>query len=79
MSDYDSRSETMKAYERELRQKMKDMLVQVTPEQFEVFRLMYDIKNARQHPVDNIPMGKMDWAFKQIETTIKENAARAAK
>lgn len=62
-------SETMTS----LKDKMKEMLAQCTPEQQELFHKMY--KNG----IDGIPDNKMDWAFCQIERTLKKNEASNVK
>lgn len=71
-------SQAMKDNEAALRGQMKEMLARCTPAEQDVFRRMYDHKGKCEHPVDNIPLDKMDWAFSQIEMTLKKKAKAAA-
>ena len=60
-------SETMTINDVFLRSKMKDMLLCCTEKQQDIFKKMYK-------SIDKIKSEQMDWAFKQIETTLKNNA-----
>lgn len=69
---------TSKTFETTIKNTMKSMLAQCTPEQQDIFRKMYDHKNEHENPVDAITPDKMDWAFKQIERTLESNEKKAA-
>lgn len=71
-------SQTFKETEALLRQKMKDMLLQCTPGQRDVFRRMYNHKGTFDDDVDGVTWKQMDWAFKQLEQTLKDNALAAS-
>jgi hypothetical protein len=64
--------------DQELRRQMVEMLAQLRPEQLRIFKLMYAHKNPgldTESVVLSIPYEKLDWAFKQIETSLAGNKA----
>lgn len=70
-----SRSKTMTEWEANLRLKMKELLALCDPPEIDVFRHMYDHKFKHQNPidaVDEIPFTGLDWAFQQIESTLRK-------
>lgn len=50
------------------------MLLSVTAEQRDVFRRMYNPKGKHDRDVEGIRPMDLDWAFRQVELTLKENA-----
>lgn len=69
-------SETMKQHGASLLDAMHEMLQKCTPEQRDVFRRMYNHKGIHARDVDGVKPEKMDWAFSQIETTLKKNEVK---
>lgn len=54
------------------RSSLAAMLAQCTSAQQDIFNRMYP------QGVDGIELEKLDWALKQVETTLAKNAAKAA-
>lgn len=72
-----SRSKTMTDWENNLRLKMRELLALCDPPEIDLFRRLYDPKRKHQNPmdaVDEIPFKGLDWAFQQIEGTLRKKA-----
>lgn len=65
-------SQTMKEFEVILRAKMQDMLAKCSPEAQDKFHKMYNHSGKHTSDVDGVPFDKLDWAFFQIERTLKD-------
>lgn len=72
------RSETLTANDDSLRVEMKRMLALCTEHQQFIFGKMYNHKNEHSNHVDGVKSEQMDWAFQQIERTLKENGPKEA-
>lgn len=65
-------SKTMNENQANLRLKMKEMLAKLPPANQRIFGLMYNHKNKFENHVDGVKPEQLDWAFSQIEETMRK-------
>lgn len=67
-------SDSMKEQNNVMRDMLHDMLLNLPEDHINVFRLMYNRDGKHERHVDGVSAKQLDWAFFQVENSLKKLA-----